>query len=469
MQQNVFRIVVAVVLIGGVGLVSHAAGPNDTPPPVPVSPVILPPQVPARPLLRFPQLLPDTVGFNGQPVANDGNSEKQLPESGPELTLGECIAVALERSPTLRAARASMAATQAGYRSLMNFGTVGTLISPDLNIRKQQAERGLAAAAADYQKVHNELVYDVTRLYYTAVYAGQQEGLAADVVDYLGAMVKLIRKILDEAKTKEELGGLNEGKYLTVRIGLAQAQELQQEARIGRQRALAALRQVMAVDPQTFPFRVKDTELPLMDQKAPITREKVIEEALCRRPELALAAAGVDVFRLEVYAQGKIPFRRVVPTFASGTDLHSKDVPQAVRTPKDYRPGGIIPEMPTQLVGSKFDRVCRAINFSEKADAVYQSARSLVTLDAENAFFELQLASEKLRFAAEKFKDGKELQKRTLEMADSVKEKDLLVQAYIVATKAQADYVTAVYEYILALAALERITAGGICPAFPGR
>ena len=55
-----------------------------------------------------------------------------------------------------------------------------------------------------------------------------------------------------------------------------------------------------------------------MQQSAEITREIVVEQAMARRPELALAAAGVDVFRLEVYAQGKIPFKRVVPTFASG-------------------------------------------------------------------------------------------------------------------------------------------------------
>jgi outer membrane protein TolC len=205
-----------------------------------------------------------------------------------------------------------------------------------------------------------------------------------------------------------------------------------------------------------------------MDQRAAFTKEKVVELALAQRPELALAAAGVDVFRLEVYAQGRIPFRRVVPTFAAGADIHSKDIPQAVRT-KEYRPGSIAPEMPTQLVGSKFDRVCRAMNFSEKADAIYENARSLVKLDAENAFYEYELASQKLRIAERKFKDGKDLQQRTRDMSDSVKEKDLLVQAYIVSIKAQSDYVEAVYQHLLSLAALERITAGGICPKFPGR
>src|SRR5581483_5716536 len=109
------------------------------------------------------------------------------------------------------------------------------------------------------------------------------------------------------------------------------------------------------------------------------------------------------------------------------------------------------------------------LDYSRRADAIYEDAVSLVTLEAENGFFEFQLAGERLRIAEQKFRDGKELQKRTLEQAESVREKDMLVQAYVVATKAQSDYVEAVYNYLLSLAALERITAGRICPAFPGR
>ena len=140
----------------------------------------------------------------------------------------------------------------------------------------------------------------------------------------------------------------------------------------------------------------------------------VVELAVGRRPELALAAAGVDVFRLEVYAQGKIPFKRVVPTFASGADLHSRDIPQAMRG-NEYRPGGIIPEMPTQLVGSKYDRVCRAMAFSQKAEAVYESAHSLIVLEAENGYFEFELATEKLRLAKEQHDLAHRLQKYTRE------------------------------------------------------
>lgn len=376
--------------------------------------------------------------------------------------------IALERHPSLKAARASVAATEAGFRALTHFGTVGTLLSPDLEVRKQQAQRGLAAATAEYQKVYNEIVQDVVRLYYTAVYAREQQALADDLVGQLKELVEIAREILRTAKNPADLAGLSSSKVLIMEIGLQTAQELQVDARTGHQRAMAALRQLMAVDEGTFAFRVKDTELPLMEQKVPLTKEQVVEMALGRRPELALAAAGVDAFRLEVYAQARIPFRRVVPTLAAATDLHAREVPPAMRG-SDYRPGGLAPEMPTQLVGSKFDRVCRALAFSQRADAVYESARNLIRLEAENGYYEFEAAAEKLKVAKAKRASGLELQRSSRENAPNIKAKDQLVQAEVAAAKAQSDFVQAKYQYLLALAALERITAGGVRPAFPDR
>jgi outer membrane protein TolC len=454
----------------GFGALAMAAGESPVPPMAPVSPTIPAPVPPASHLIRYQSLIPaQATKAAGQ--AKNGKGDKgsalTIEETGPEMTLGECIAVAVERSPNLKAVRASTAASEAGYRSLMNFGTMGTLVSPDLDIRKQQAQRGLAGASGEYQKVHNELVQDVTRLYYSAVYARQQQAIADDVIEQLEQMEVLIKKILDNAKQPEELGGLTLGKLIVVQMGIREALAPRAEALIGRKRALAALRQAMAVEAETLPFRVKDAELPLMKQTNEITREKVVQLALERRPELALAAAGVDVFRLEVYAQGKIPFKRVVPTFASGADLHSRDIPQTVRG-KDYRPGGIIPEMPTQLVGSKYDRVCRAMAYSQKADAVYESAHSLIVLEAENSFFELQLATRRLQLAKEKHDLAVELDKFTIRNLPNA-EKDKVVQVQVIVAKAKSDYVEAVFQHLLALSALERITAGGITPAFPGR
>src|SRR5205823_4460661 len=137
----------------------------------------------------------------------------------------------------------------------------------------------------------------------------QQQVVAENAVAVLENLVRVARKYLEAG-----LGDITTAKLNMMVIGLGQARTLHATARIGTKQAYAALREVMAVDEASFPFRVKDTALPVMAQQVPLTKDMVVEMALCRRPELALAAAGVDAFRLEVYAQGRIPFRRAVPT-----------------------------------------------------------------------------------------------------------------------------------------------------------
>src|SRR5262249_42839163 len=130
----------------------------------------------------------------------------------------------------------------------------------------------------------------------------------------------------------------------------------------------------------------------------------------------------------------------------------------------------IAPEMPVQLVGSKYDRVCRAMAFSQRADAVYEKAHNLITLEAENGFYVLEQAAERVVLARAGFESSQDLKDRVLEnFADPKSPKDDLLRGYVVATKGESDYVDAVFQYVLALAALERITAGGVKPAFPGR
>lgn len=457
------------VALAAVLILVPAAGVAQQP--APVSPTVpfptIPGYVPASPTtLPGAPLLPQPYVKGEQPAADNGATPKATP---PELTLGECIAVALDRQPALRAVKASQNATQIGSQALNNIGRLGKLVSPDLPIRKEQASRGVIAAAADIQKMHNEIVQDVTRLYYTVVYATQQEVVAADAVADLDLLVKVGRKYLAAG-----LGEMTQAKLDLMIIGLNKARSLQASARIGTRQAYAALREVMAADEATFPFQVKRgkegrPELPLMAQRVPLTKDQVVEMALCRRPELALAAAGVDAFRLEVYAQGRIPFRRAVPTLASGSDIHARMIPPGSRD-KDYRPEPIVPEMPPQLVGSKADRVTRAMAYSQRAEAVYEKARNLVILEAETAFLNLELANERLESAKAGFTASESLRDYVRGNIENVKSaKELLLSARAEAAKAEADYYEAVYQYLLALAALERVTAGGVRPAFPGR
>lgn len=436
-------------------LVASVSGKQPTAPTVPA------PAPNARGhIAKFQNPLPAPGVVNGD---KNGNGE-----TGPELSLGDCIGIALERQPSLKAVKHSAEATERGYKALTNFGTASTIFAPDLEIRKQQAKRGLMATSAEYQKLHNEVVQDVTRLYYTAVYAKQQQDLAEGVVLRLDQLVKLGEQFLKTEKDPAKLEGFNFLKLRMMENGLLEAKKLYAMASSGRQKALAGLREVMSVDARTFPFQIKDTELPVMKQNLPLVKDRVVELALERRPELVLASAGVDAFRLEVYAQGRIPFKRAVPTLASGADIHAKEIPVPNRG-ADYRPGAIIPEMPTQLVGSKYDRVCRAMAFAQRAEAVYEKARNLIVAEAEGTFLDFQLASEKLTLSKQQFELSKDIQKRASDAEPTTKQKDQLLQAEVIAAKAQSDYLQAVHEYLLALAALERVTAGGIRPEFPNR
>lgn len=436
-----------------------AAAARDNAPVLPTVPAPVP-----RPFMAKGQTpLPAPTPLQDGAKNGNGNGDH-----GPELTLGECIGVALERQPALKAVQSSAAAIEAGERALRKFGTLSTLFSPDLEVRKQQAKRGLMATSAEYQKLHNEVVQDVTRLFYTAVYAKQQQQLAENVVAQLDFLVDVGRDLLKTTKDAKDLEGFNTLKLRMMQNGLFEAKKLQATAKLGEKKALAGLREVMGVDERTFPFRVKDAALPVMKQNVPLTKDRVVELALERRPELVLAAAGVDAFRLEVYAQGRVPFKRVVPTLASGADIHAKEIPAPNRG-TDYRPGAIIPEMPTQLVGSKYDRVCRAMAFAQRAEAVYEKAHNLVIAEAEGTFYDFELAAERLALAKQQFELSKEIQDLARAAQATTKQKDQLLQAEVIAAKGQSDYLTAVHEYLLALAALERVTAGGIRPEFPGR
>ncbi len=71
------------------------------------------------------------------------------------------------------------------------------------------------------QKLHNEVVHDVTRLYYTVVYARQQEQLTDDVVAQIEQFVDIAEKLLNSATP----GDMNKSKFDLMLIGLAKVAE----------------------------------------------------------------------------------------------------------------------------------------------------------------------------------------------------------------------------------------------------
>ena len=222
----------------------------------------------------------------------------------------------------------------------------------------------------------------------------------------------------------------------------------------------------MGVD-SSYEFEPATKELPLM-LEGTVTKEQVIADALARRPELAQAAAGVDVFRLEVCAQEKVQYGKRVATLAAGKDLHTKQVPLAVRN-GTYRPGGIATEMPTTLVGNQADRMARAAELSLRQEVLYEKTVNLVRAEATAAYLNWDAATKRVREAKRRAENGWRLVEDSQAAAIARQDPELLVNSEALAGKAQADYVEAVLEHIKTLAALERVTAGGIYPNFPTR
>lgn len=376
-----------------------------------------------------------------------------------KLGLGECIAIALERQPNIRAAYASLRATEIGTRSLTKLGFVARLVTPDLPYRRQQSDRGLTIGHADVLKVQQETVYDVTRLYYTFIYARQQEQTASEIIDQMEVFYKIAEESLKEGVQP----GLNQFTLFRMEDAISEVKSPRVTARTGQRKALAALKEAMGVE-QSFSFVPKDLEMPIMG--GTVTEEQVVSFAMSRRPEMTLASAGVDAFRLEICAQNAVPRRQRVPTLAYGSDLHARMVPQPHRN-GEYRPGALSPEMPANLVGSREDRVARAREYSDRQESVLDKTRNLVELEATNSYLDWLASVDRLKIATTRFESSKKMLKLSRESAPNIRDYGQLIINEGLAAKAQADYLEAVYENIKALATLERVTAGGVKPDFP--
>jgi len=381
------------------------------------------------------------------------------------LTLAQCLAIGRERQPLIQAAYHSYRATEVGAKALGNLGFVAGLVTPDLPVRRQQASRGLTLAAAEIQKVTQENTQDITVLYYSYVYARQQELTASDIVEqleiYYEAAEGIVRSGVRDPKMR-----LNQFSLYTLQNVISDVKAQRLKAETGRKLALEALRDAMGAD-GGLDFVPAAKELPLM-LSGTITQEQVVAEALARRPELAQAAAGVDAFRLEVCAQASVKSKRQVSTLAVGSDLHSKQVPMGVRN-GEYKPGALAPEMPASLVGKTEDRVARAAALSLRQDALYDRTASLVRLEASKAFLTWDAATRRVVEAKKKYERGRQLVEESRSAAIAKLDPEILVTNEALAGKSQTEYVEAVFDHVKALAALERITAGGVVTQFPGR
>lgn len=448
------------LLVGGLCLTAGAALAQD--PPARPAPKVIPPAkvTPPAPPPNLP--VPEPAPFPAPAAAPDS-----VPAAPGEVvtryTLGEALALAHSKHPQLTALKASMNAALLKERGLGEVKRTIGFLSPDIGYREKQSDLGIKAAMAEYEQGGHDVTYAVVRCYYTVVYAREQAKVARDWVEELEGNLEQVRKIV-EGKGGG-VRGVNQNTLDRLEVVMGYAKKRLLEAEWGTERARAALREAMGLEPGC---RVDVADEMLPEVKAEIKRETVVAHAVTRRGEVLLTQMGVDVTRLEVCAQWSKRFGLMAATFANAADIHARPVPGPEREP-DYKPGAIGPEMPDRLIGRRDTRAAIANEYAVRAGATAAQARSLVGLEAEVAHARWGEADANVRVAKRAAEKARQLREREKEAAGGeLNRQDILINE-ISSVQALANLNQALYDQVIALANLERITAGGVRVNFPGR
>jgi outer membrane protein TolC len=407
-----------------------------------------------------PDLLPAPADSAALPAEAGEPLATAVPVVPQTLDLLACRQIALEKQPAIAAARASLAAASARAQALDNL-RVPTFLARDLPTRRQQAALGVAVAEAGVTLAQMNTVYGVDYGYLTALYARSQEKLTDQAVTSLNDLRDLIRETVKAGK-RADVSQVDVDK-VTAYISATRARR--EEAAAGSLRALSALREAVGVGPD-YPVQLAHAEL--FDLKTPVDREAILAAAVAHRPELAQAALGVEVTGLEVCAQEARAIHVRVPTYASGSDIHAQPLP-AGRYDTEYRPAAVGPEMPPVFTGSRDDRAEMARIYTGRAGAVADKTRGLILLEAEQAYLRWSQASRQLAQLDRAARDAETYFKGVRERFSPTAPRvsvDRLLEAAVVSTRLRAQANEARYNLLLALASLERVTAGSFHAGF---
>jgi hypothetical protein len=393
-------------------------------------------------------------------------AKQPAPAAGQVLSLADCVQIGLERQPALAAYRASVAAAEAQAQALEDLKLAG-VISHDIRIRRQQAALGVTIASAGLKQAEWETIYAVTRNYFTVLFAQQQQQVAQKAIDNLRATFDAAKSFMggeDGGEKKDRRIVVRQPDLDRINTYLLLAQTRKMDADVGVDRALAALREAMGVDCD-FPCFLPKATLPLPEIDIPCCQ--VVDWAVGRRGELVQAVNFGEVTSLEVEAQGKTCLP-VAKTFASVADIHARPIP-AGQHDNEYRPEAVGPEMPVNLVGKKRDRVQRASEFLARARAVVDKTRNLIILESKDAYLRWQQETRKIATAREARGKARGLFDASQQdfAAGVISAKDQ-VDNIVLVVQSEVTYNEAVYRQLVALADLQRVTAGGLLLGWDG-
>jgi hypothetical protein len=373
------------------------------------------------------------------------------------LRLADCLAISQERQPSLTAARARLAAAQSKLASLESLDGPVVRMRHDLPIRRQQAWLGIEAAQAELSRLETENRYVVTRSYLSVLYARAQRKILDDLLDDLNYLQKRVRTSVEKKERPEWTATTVD----LITLYLRRTEARRAEADRGLSLALAAVREALSLEPTVC---VNIVDEPIPQPSVQVCREDILAAAVARRGEILESSLASEAAVLETDVQAARCRRGAFNTFAAGTDLHAKHVPQPIYG-EEFRPGGIPLAIPHVLVGPRAGRVETAQDLSVQAAAVAHKTRNLVILEAEEAYYQWQEWSRKVVILAEADKIGTRLTRELHEeFHGSLKRLiEALLPESLLASQTRTDYNEALFRQAVALAALERVTGGVFC------
>jgi outer membrane protein TolC len=308
------------------------------------------------------------------------------------------------------------------------------------------------------EQVQCDTAYAVIRTYITVLFAREQERVAHGVVERLTATREAAQRALDAGDREVNSTDIQR---TSVYLRLAEARQVQ--AIQGVKRALAALREAMGFGPEVS-IDIPGSSLPELAVR--VDRNEILNAALARRGEMVQARILAQVACLEIDAQATCHAQRM-QTFAAGSDIHAVVVPQGSNA-ADYRPGAVPPLMPALLVGSRSERLKHAETLKIRADSAAESTRISIGLEVDDAYLRWQEAAGQAGKAKEAADEGEKL-------ADGLRKSftgglkvrvEEVVTSRVLASQSQSEYNEFHFKMLVALADLERVSAGGFNAGF---
>lgn len=375
-------------------------------------------------------------------------------------TLEEAVKVALERQPSVQAARQSLNAAIVARESANSHLSI--LTGPIASVRRKQADLGVAIAQAALEEAELQTVHAVTRSYVTVIYAQDQLKVASEFSDRM-------KRLRDSTENSLKAGSkfVKEADLDRIDTYSLVAQARRTEAEHGIARAKASLREAIGVGCDVdFDFSADNLEKyyeavtkHCAKHAAEFCSKKCTDTALCGRPESNTAALFAALANLEIEAQS-LTIHPQAKTFAAYADIHNLVVP-ATRINGTYQPGGLAQEMPVFLAGHRSSRMAQAAQLANRAAAVRDKVAGLIALEVEDACQRLKQEEGQiklLRQAVEKAE--KNVENGRAAYTNQQGGIDNWLEAEGVAAQVRSQLNEALFRYAAALASLQKATAG---------